>query len=80
MSEEIEVLKIVTGRLERARIGYMVTGSMALNYYALPRMTRDIDLVVELSPQDAERIVDLFREDFYVDGEAVRATYGELPR
>ena len=72
MSEEIEVLKIVTGRLERAGIGYMVTGSMALNYDALPRMTRDIDLVVELSPQDAERIVDLFREDFYVDGEAVR--------
>jgi hypothetical protein len=50
----------------------MVTGSMALNYYAVPRMTRDIDLVVELSPQDGERIVDLFREDFYVDGEAVR--------
>jgi len=59
MSEEIEVLKIVTGRLERAGIGYMVTGSMALNYYALPRMTRDIDLVVELSSRDAERIVEL---------------------
>jgi hypothetical protein len=72
MSEEIDVLKIVTGRLERVGIGYMVTGSMALDYYALPRMTRDIDLVVELSPQDAERIVDLFREDFYVDGAAVR--------
>src|SRR5437773_11213037 len=72
MSEEIEVLKVVTGRLEHADIGYMVTGSMALNYYALPRMTRDIDLVVELSLPDAERIVDLFREDFYVDAEAVR--------
>ena len=71
MSEELEVLKIVTGRLERADIGYMVTGSMALNYYALPRMTRDIDLMVELSAQDAQRIVDLFREDFHVDGEAV---------
>ena len=33
-SEELEVLKIVTGRLEQAGIGYMVTGSMALNYYA----------------------------------------------
>jgi hypothetical protein len=31
MSEEIEVLKIVTGRLARADIGDMVTGSMALN-------------------------------------------------
>ena len=72
MSEEIEVLRIVTGRLERAGIGYMVTGSMALNYYALPRMTRDIDVVVELAPPDAERIVDMLREDFDVDGEAVR--------
>ena len=72
MSEEIEVLKIVTGRLESAGIGYMVTGSMALNYYATPRMTRDIDLVVELSPQDTDRVVDLFRDDFYVDAEAVR--------
>jgi hypothetical protein len=72
MSEEIDVLKIVTGRLEHAGIGYMMTGSMALNYYALPRMTRDIDLVVDLSPPDAELIIDLFRSDFYVDGEAVR--------
>jgi hypothetical protein len=26
----------------------MVTGSMAMNYYAVRRMTRDIDVVVEL--------------------------------
>jgi hypothetical protein len=30
MSEEIEVLKIVTGRLERAGIGYMVTSASAM--------------------------------------------------
>ncbi len=72
MSEEIDVLKTVTGRLDSAGIRYMVTGSMALNYYAVPRMTRDIDLVVELSHGDADRIRDLFSADFYVDREAVR--------
>jgi hypothetical protein len=26
----------------------MLTGSMAMNYYAVPRMTRDIDMVINL--------------------------------
>lgn len=72
MSEELEVLRTVAARLDQAGIAYMLTGSMALNYYAVPRMTRDIDLVVELEPGDAERLVRLFQSDFYVDLEAVR--------
>ena len=72
MSEELEVLRTVAARLDQAGIAYMLTGSMALNYYAVPRMTRDIDLVVELEPGDAERFVRLFQSDFYVELEAVR--------
>ena len=71
MTEELEVLKIVTGRLESSRIPYMVTGSIAANYYAVPRMTRDIDLVVELSAADADRLCALFEGDFYIDRAAV---------
>src|SRR5712692_10054858 len=72
VSEEVEVLKMVTGRLDAVGIPYMVTGSMALNYYAVPRMTRDIDVVVELSTPDADRMCDLFRDDFYIEPETVR--------
>src|SRR2546428_11920407 len=64
---------MVTGRLEAAGIAYMVTGSFAANYYAVPRMTRDIDLVVELSAGDADRFCALFEGDFYLDRAAVRA-------
>jgi hypothetical protein len=46
MSEELEVLKIVTQRLREAGINYMISGSIASNYYTIPRMTRDIDVVV----------------------------------
>lgn len=53
MKDEFEVMRDVTERLEAAEIPYMLTGSMALNYYAQPRMTRDIDFVVELSGGDA---------------------------
>jgi hypothetical protein len=35
----------------------MLTGSMAMNYYAQPRMTRDIDVVLALGPSDAGRVV-----------------------
>jgi hypothetical protein len=72
MSEQLEVLKLVAERLERAGIAYMISGSIALSYYAEPRLTRDIDLVVELKLDDAERLTDLFAADFYIDPEAVR--------
>ena len=77
MTEELEVLRIITGRLESAGIGYMVTGSIAMNYYAVPRMTRDIDVVVELEGADADRVCALFEGDFYVDRDAVRAAIAE---
>jgi len=48
MLSELEILRDVCVRLEKAQIEYMLTGSMAMNYYAQPRMTRDIDIVVEL--------------------------------
>ena len=71
MSEELEVLTIVAERLRRAGIAYMVTGSVAMNHYAVPRMTRDIDLVVELSTADVDRVCQLFEGDFYIDRQAV---------
>lgn len=65
-------MKIVAERLAQASIAYMVTGSIAMNLYAVPRMTRDVDLVAELSVADADRVCDLFEDDFYVDRDAVR--------
>ncbi|MGH7828195.1 MAG: nucleotidyl transferase AbiEii/AbiGii toxin family protein [Candidatus Binatia bacterium] len=72
MSEELEVLKQVTRRLERAKIPYMVTGSIATNFYTVPRMTRDIDIVVELSEEDLSRFIPAFETDCYLEPETVR--------
>jgi hypothetical protein len=49
----------------------MLTGSMAMGFYAPPRMTRDIDFVVELQPQDAHRLVAALEPDYYVSLESV---------
>lgn len=72
MNEERNVLKIVASRLNAAGIPYMVSGSIAANVYTTPRMTRDIDIVVALQPDDAERLFGLFRGDFYVDLDSVK--------
>jgi hypothetical protein len=68
---ELDILRDVAGRLDRENIAYMLTGSMAMNYYAQPRMTRDIDIVIEMGPQDAARVIALFERDYYLAEEAV---------
>ena len=74
MSEELEVLKEVARRLEGAAISYMITGSIAANFYTVPRMTRDIDIVVELSERDIGRFIALFENDYYLEPETIRET------
>ncbi len=72
MNEELEVLETVTHALHNAEIAYMVTGSIAMNYYAFPRMTRDIDIVIEMQEKDTAIIVNLFKDDFYVDQDSIK--------
>jgi hypothetical protein len=72
MLDELSVLKLVTSRLEAADIPYMVTGSVAVSLYAEPRMTRDVDLVVELRPPDAARLIEMFGGDFTCDADRIR--------
>lgn len=72
MDEQIEFLKLVVSRLESAGIPYMLTGSVAMSLYAVPRMTRDLDLVVECGPADVEKLTRLFAPDCYVDAGSIR--------
>ena len=74
MQNELDIVRDVSARLERAGLAYMLTGSMAMNYYAQPRMTRDIDLVVALTAQDTDTVVRLFTPDYYVSREAVSSS------
>jgi len=74
MQNELDIVRDVSARLERGGLAYMLTGSMAMNYYAQPRMTRDIDLVVALTPADTVTIVRLFAPDYYVSRDAVSSS------
>ena len=64
MNEQLNVLKLVATRLEKAGVAYMITGSVAANFYSVPRMTRDIDIVVEVKIGETDKVADLFKNLF----------------
>jgi hypothetical protein len=69
---ELEVLATVCRRLEQVGVDYMLTGSFAMAFYATPRMTRDIDLVVALAEPVIADLVTAFQSDFYIDADDAR--------
>lgn len=72
MTEELDVLKIISERLESSQVPFMLTGSFALGYYGKPRMTRDLDFVVALMEQHVPGLVKAFSADFYIDEDDAR--------
>jgi hypothetical protein len=62
-------------RLNGAHVPYMLTGSMASNYWGIPRTTHDLDFVVQLPPTSIPAVVAAFRENFHIDEAAVREAY-----
>ena len=63
---ERNLFQIFISRLEKVQIPYFVTGAVASIIYGEPRLTHDIDLVVELDDEKVEDIIDAFPADeFY---------------
>ncbi len=62
-------------RLNGTQVAYMLTGSMASNYWGIPRTTHDLDFVVQLPPTSIATVVAAFRDDFHVDETAIREAY-----
>jgi len=61
-----------TRRLESLGVQYMVTGGVAAIVYGEPRFTRDVDLVVALSQEQAARLPAVFPlSEFYCPPEEV---------
>ena len=74
MSEQ-ELLADCVRRLNRLGIDYLVTGSMASNYWGMPRTTNDLDFVIQLRPSAIAQLVEDFSADFHADADAIRTAY-----
>ncbi len=67
-----QVLEEITGILDRLHVPYMLSGSIAFNLYAIPRSTRDIDLVVELQEYNIPPFLSAISGRYYVNEDTVK--------
>lgn len=66
MQNFLQVFSDVIRKLDEHQIPYMIVGSIAAMIYGEPRLTHDMDLVIDILPQDAGKFVTLFpEEEFY---------------
>jgi hypothetical protein len=69
-------IQTVAEILEKADVPYMLTGSLAAAYYATPRATQDVDVVIDAPEEGIERLVrGLLESGFYVDRAAALSAW-----
>lgn len=61
----------VTGKtidaLEKLKIPYMLTGAVAVNFYGQPRLTHDLDVVLQIEKKDAKKLTQILESEFMID-------------
>jgi hypothetical protein len=70
--DPVQMVTQVARAIEKAGASYLVGGSLASSRYGLPRATQDIDLVADLQEEQIPLVVELLRDEFYVDAEMIR--------
>jgi hypothetical protein len=71
--EQVDLLRHTIAILERLAVPYMLVGSFASSAYGEPRLTQDIDIVLDLPAAQIPALCAAFpAPDFYVSESAVR--------
>ena len=83
--QDLNLFKIYTDILNQNKFRYFITGSVAAIVYGDPRLTHDIDLVINLSFGEVEKFIQAFPEkQFYcppidvIRNELLRASRGHF--
>ena len=56
---------------ERYEIPYMLSGSVAMSIYTIPRHTKDFDFIVHLQQADATGLSNYFKDGYYCNEESI---------
>jgi hypothetical protein len=67
-----DFLKILIQFFDSNKIPYMLSGSVAMSTYVVPRFTRDFDFVINLKAQDIANFTEQFSEGYYCDEDSVK--------
>jgi hypothetical protein len=71
LRSEAEFLKDIVGRLNSIGVEYMLTGSMASNYWGIPRTTHDLDFVLVIRKHQVDSLVAVMSPDLFIQTESV---------
>jgi hypothetical protein len=64
--QPLELLRVFLEPLEKGGFPYMVTGSVAAIFYGAPRVTHDVDMILEIAPEQANDLSALYPiSEFY---------------
>ena len=72
---ERELLLDCLHRLDAAAVTYMLTGSMASNYWGVPRSTHDLDFVLKLPRESIPALTAAFADDFLLQRSTIESAY-----
>ncbi|MFL5744350.1 MAG: DUF6036 family nucleotidyltransferase [Niastella sp.] len=62
----------ITDVLNESNIPYMLSGSVAMSIYIVPRATRDFDFIIHLEPKNIDRFIEHFKAGYYCDKDAIQ--------
>jgi hypothetical protein len=68
----IETLRDFVTKADALGLEYMVTGSFAMSAYGEIRFTRDIDVVLQISDDQATAFAREFERDYYISQDSVK--------
>lgn len=71
MVQEDLLIKVIN-RINQIDIPYMLTGGIAAIFYGKPRLTHDFDLVVEIGTKKISKLIDSFKDEFFVSAETIQ--------
>lgn len=81
----IELIDTFIRPLNEHGIRYIITGSVASMVYGEPRLTNDVDVVLDIKPTDIAKLIEAFPEtDFYlppvevIEAELLRGSRGHF--
>src|SRR5881397_113077 len=70
---EQELLIDCLQRLNQVGAAYMLTGSMASNYWGIPRTTHDLDFVLRLPRSSIPTLASAFADSFLLQESAIES-------
>ncbi|OQP43445.1 hypothetical protein A4H97_11055 [Niastella yeongjuensis] len=62
----------ITDVLNQSNIPYMLSGSVAMSIYIVPRATRDFDFIIHLEQKYIDHFVQYFQDGYYCDKDAIQ--------